>query len=68
MRYLKFDFNITLCQDVLCAYSIIMWSSVILRHYPLKFAQKMVDMLPSFAYFAKELKRIPEAILGSVLR
>ena len=34
------------------------------RHYPLKFAQKMVDTIPAFVHFAKELKEFPQAIIN----
>ena len=34
-----------------------------LRHYPLKFAIKVVETIPSFKYLAKEAKKVEEARL-----
>jgi hypothetical protein len=37
-------------------------SLVFLRHYPLKFAAKVVETIPAFFHFAQQMKTVPEAI------
>lgn len=35
----------------------------VLRHYPLRFACKVVEMIPSFKYVTQRMPRTPQAIL-----